>query len=573
MSLSQAPHDAGHQMPVTVNSNMSVALRQVTDSFVTVVSSHVGDQGQGHMSDRQVSLLAPDWDHSSFHGSVHTATLAVCTVLVIFVVILGTFGNGLVLLSSTHCRKLHSNFDILVMNLAGADFLVCSCLAPTFLYLLFSNPPAPRIFCGGFLFACTTCGLLSLLSLVSIALHRQWQVRGRVKSSLSAAGVASILATMYALSLGVAVTGTLHVFLSWDETADTCQPVMNSGDITRNNAILFFVSPVVTVCFTVIVVSYGVIARAVRHQTYLRVKSLQPTPGASPLTTASGTPPMSTDEQTMLDNSIAEEDADWRSCLRCCGSSSELRKAASLKHCRCCTCQIALDKENKAVTMCLVVILIITLSWTPLMVSHIVEVIIGENIILYQVKLCGIALVFLNSALDPYMYAQSNGRVKRKYSRMCWALLRCECTFPRKQKFQTFNQSKQSRPRTLRAGPYIAPDCTAVMCHLPPGSGQSSRPVRHDSRVKIMSGRNSRRQGGGLGAKRMKQMKQLDNTVMQSSHVYFEGVYLNVPMATDVDLRQKQYLADGTTDVQTTLDKSCYLMQSEYPYNQSLVNS
>ena len=46
------------------------------------------------------ALQLPLWD---FHGSVHTATLAVCTVLVIFILLLGAGGNGLVLLSAANC--------------------------------------------------------------------------------------------------------------------------------------------------------------------------------------------------------------------------------------------------------------------------------------------------------------------------------------------------------------------------------------------------------------------------------------------------------------------------------------
>ena len=47
-------------------------------------------------------------------------------------------------------------------------------------------------------------------------------------------------------------------------------------DATRNNVVLFFISPVVVVCFTVILASYVVIARAVRLQSQLRVRALQP---------------------------------------------------------------------------------------------------------------------------------------------------------------------------------------------------------------------------------------------------------------------------------------------------------
>lgn len=390
-------------------------------------------------------LAPPEWD-PSFHGSVHTATMTVCTVLVIFVVVLGTFGNGLVLLSAIQSRKVRTNFDILLVNLAGADFMICCCLSPTFLYLLFSTPPSPREFCGAFLFTSATCGLLSLLTLVAIAAYRESRVRGRLKGALSSTRTAAILTIIYIISIGIALGGTLHVTLPWNESYSTCQAVMNSDDITANNAILFFISPVISISFIIIVFSYSVIARAVRIQTYLRVRALQPllrsaaSKPAQPAVPGSSVP---SDLQKMLG-----------------GSSLAGKKNEPLRHCLCCGCMAALEKENKAFTMCFVVILIIALCWTPLVISHVVEVITGESIILYQVKLCAVALVFLNSALDPYMYSQNSDRIKRRYGRFFWDILHCECRIPQPRTFRSL-VPKKTAPRTL-ANRGVRTSCVAL---------------------------------------------------------------------------------------------------------------
>ena len=423
-------------------SNISISDSSQSGSG-SIISADTTDYDKG----RPVGLsLVPDWD-PSFHGSVHTATMAVCTVLVIFVVVLGTFGNGLVLITALQCRRLRSNFDILVYNLAGADFIVCTCLAPTFLYLLFASPPpAPREFCGGFLFVCTVCGLSSLLSLVAIACHRHSRVTGKVKGALTVKRTVAILGAIYVISLGTAVAGTLHVTLAWPEGQSSCQSVINSSQVTSNNVILFFVTPVVAVSFLTILVSYCVIARAVRTQTYLRVKALQPllqNSGYSRLPPVSETAPGSnhskfTSPGSEVKQILIEVDEPPKSTKNSPSSPTRPHTASSrsdkrevLKHCACCTCMAALDKENKAITMCLVVILIIALCWTPLIISHIIELFTGESIILYQVKLCGIALVFLNSALDPYMYAQNCSRSSHRYGSFLWDVFRCECRMPR----------------------------------------------------------------------------------------------------------------------------------------------
>lgn len=494
-------------------------------------------------------LTPPDWD-PSFHGSVHTATLAVCTVLVIFVVILGTFGNGMVLLSALQCRKLRSNFDVLVLNLAGADFILCLCLSPTFLYLLFSDPPSPREFCGGFLFASTTCGLLSLLTLVAIAAHRQSRIRGRVKGALSTAKTACVLVVIYAVGIGTAVGGTMHVTFSWSDSYTTCQAVMNSNDIMSNNVILFFISPVVLISFVVIVASYGVIAKAVKVQTYLRVKALQPLLRPAmykqmPITNIGDKPGLALDMQQILEDSRAL-------------SGRVTKKDEVLKHCSCCSCMAALDKENKAVTMCFVVILIIAICWTPLVVSHFIELITGESIILYQVKLCGIALVFLNSALDPYMYAQNSGRMKQRYGRFFWDMLRCDCRLPQRQHFRTLS-GKSPGTRTPR-NPIITQDCATLQFLQP-------KPRKTTVFKKCQS-------------VNLKHTKERNRTLVKSAYtnnilMFGTGQTMSPPSGQRPEVRdaKKACAQSGVmSDVRTLVHKTC-CHAAHAPDDQSLIDS
>ncbi|GFO10242.1 G protein-coupled receptor 75 [Plakobranchus ocellatus] len=412
-----------------------------SSSSDSIISIDTSDNVKANLA----GLSGPEWD-PSFHGSVHTATMAVCTVLVIFVVVLGTFGNGLVLISALQCRRLRSNFDVLVYNLAGTDFIVCSCLAPTFLYLLFASPPpAPREFCGGFLFACTLCGLASLLTLMIIAGHRQSRVTGKVKGALTARRTAAILVTIYAISFGAAFGGMLRVTLSWSDSQTSCQALLNSSRIPHDNVIMVFVTPVVAVCCVVILTAYCVIARAVRTQTYLRVKALQPllqNSAYSKLSSASeyaaagkakDSPPCPELKQILVETGEPADIEKERTQTQTSSPAKPERRERKeiLKHCACCNCMAALDKENKAITMCLVVILIIALCWTPLVISQTLELFTGESIILFQVKLCGIALIFLNSALDPYLYAQNCGRSTHRFGSFLWDVFRCECRLPR----------------------------------------------------------------------------------------------------------------------------------------------
>ncbi|KAK7104270.1 probable G-protein coupled receptor 75 [Littorina saxatilis] len=431
-------------------------------------------------------LVMGEWSwEAAFHGSVHTATLAVATVLALFVLLLGSFGNGLVLVSALRRRKVRTNFDLLILNLSTADLLLCVLLAPLYLYTLFADPPSPKVFCGSLLFGGTGCGLLSLLSIVAVAIHRQARVVGRAKRSLTSRQTGLVLAAVWALSGAGAVGATLHAMLDWRDSYNNCQVLLYSRDPLLHRFTLFFLGPLVVVSFIVIVVSYVVIARAVRAQSRARTQGLPALYRSAPIYRSAGLgrpldplvdkantkqaePLVLEKTLSKPTDSLGQErtfskptDPLVPSKAFSAKQTEHQKRTSKKKHrknpattsdgasrqCHCCSCQAALERENKAVTMCLVVILTLVLCWSPLLVSQFIELATGPSIILLQVKLCGIALVFLNSALDPYMYAQSQGHSKSRYGRLFWDVLRCQCANPGRTRFRTL------RARPVGPGP------------------------------------------------------------------------------------------------------------------------
>lgn len=355
-----------------------------------------------------------------FAPGVHTATLAVCTVLVIFVLVMGCFGNGLVILTALQAKKLRTNFDLLIVNLAGADFVMCSCLAPIFLFLLFSDPPRPQIFCGSFLFLGTTCGMLSLLTLVAISLHRQARVVGQAKGTLTARQAIVILVIVWTISLAMSLGGTFHITANWNNALSNCQMVINSHDRRTFNFVLYFLAPVSIISFIIITISYIIIAWAVQVQS--RIKQ---------------TPSANKGHRTTKQNG----DKSKKSQIVVCGKDGNRKIViARTTSSHSASGPGGLDKDNKAVTMCLVVTITIVLCWGPLIVSQFIELLVGEYIILYQVKICGIALVFLNSALDPYIYAQHSGKMRRQYVRFFKNALNCQCFIGKTTKLRVFGR-------------------------------------------------------------------------------------------------------------------------------------
>ena len=340
---------------------------------------------------------------NSVTGCIHTATLAVCTVLVIFVLFLGCAGNGVVLFNALTTKRHRHMCDLFVINLAGADFITCTCLSPMFIFLLFSDSDIPEVFCASILFLGVTSGLLSLLTLVTIAIHRRCRVVGIIRKSLSLLKVSAVVGIIWVISLAFATACTIHIILTWKEqTINECQNVIDNPNSKGSSFVLYYLSPVIIASLAIIGMCYGTISRAAMgHRRYGHIVS-------------------------------PERKGDYETEVKCDGPESDNGQFVSPATNKCGTPgrDTSADSGNKALIMCVVVTLTVSLCWGPLIISEFVEAFTGPSIILYQVKLCGIALIFLNSALNPYLYGQNNSKIKHRYVRMLYNFARCEYSFP-----------------------------------------------------------------------------------------------------------------------------------------------
>jgi hypothetical protein len=92
-------------------------------------------------------------------------------------------------------------------------------------HLEFAEPPAPKMFCGSVLFLGAASGMLSMFTLVAIALHRLARVVGHARGTLSLTRTAIILTIIWILSFTLSVGGTLHVTHNWNPNQKTCQAI------------------------------------------------------------------------------------------------------------------------------------------------------------------------------------------------------------------------------------------------------------------------------------------------------------------------------------------------------------
>ncbi|XP_054769569.2 rhodopsin, GQ-coupled-like [Lytechinus pictus] len=107
----------------------------------------------------------------------------IVAVIWCIVAAIGLFGNALVVVSVVVDKKLQTTTNILVVNLAIADFLTCLCLSVECIMLLCKQgtSPIPNFVCafvGGTIYTCILC---SISTLVAIAFIRWYVITKSVR--------------------------------------------------------------------------------------------------------------------------------------------------------------------------------------------------------------------------------------------------------------------------------------------------------------------------------------------------------------------------------------------------------
>lgn len=346
-----------------------------------IVSGSAASVLYGPQAINDVLMISPG---NQTTQSVHIATLAVCNVLIGIVVLMGCVGNGAVIVQVITNWNARYGFAPLILNLAVSDFLICSCLSPVFLIFLFRSPPTPNIFCGLFIFMGTICTLSSLLTMTAIALHRY-----RLMSSSAGQRYLSIpislltLAFIWALGFSVALAGILYVSSNWNDPFQKCELIKVTNN-ERGDLSDFAISFLAPVC------ALGFICTATSCLVMLWVARL---------------PTCWKNACEFYNAEAAKSD-----------QKPKISEVISNSFKQLIGCFSMVDKETRI--LYLVAILVASFCWAPILIAHILTLSTGESLVLYQLKLCGIALVFLNSALHPYIYTEHGWRLKHRY-RVC----------------------------------------------------------------------------------------------------------------------------------------------------------
>lgn len=375
---------------------------------------------------------------------IHTATLTFCSLLLIFVFCLGSYGNLVVFLSffDPVFRKFRTNFDFMILNLSFCDLFICCVTAPMFALVLFLDAGGvdgvSKSFC--FAFHLTSSGfiIMSLETVAVIALHRLRMVLGQQPNrAASFPCTLALTALLWTSSFTMAALLTVRAYPHRD---GPCLPHFGlRGDQAR--VVLYVYLADFAFCVGVVSVSYLMIAHTLRKNVHVRKCPViavdatlpQPPPPPPPLLTAGfENVQCAVQGQPLYRNQAYNKLQTGQKPLYANKKSQPVAPGAA-QGATCCqlvsTVNLATAKDSKAVFTCVVIVFFVLLCCLPMGVSLAQDVLSPESSFAhYQFELCGFVLIFLKSGINPFVYSRNSAGLRRRV--LCcvrWATLRFLC--------------------------------------------------------------------------------------------------------------------------------------------------
>ncbi|KAF5902293.1 putative G-protein coupled receptor 75, partial [Clarias magur] len=358
---------------------------------------------------------------------IHTATLASCSILLIFIFLLGSYGNLVVFLSffDPAVRKLRTNFDFMILNLSFCDLFICCVTAPMFALIIFldvgdSGGGVSKGFC--FAFHLTSSGfiIMSLETVAVIALHRLRMVLGQQPNhAASFPCTLSLTALLWASSFTLAALVTLRAY---PRSAGPCLPHFGLTE-NQSKVVLYVYLADFAFCVGVVSMSYLMIAQTLRKNSMVRkcsvimVSATRP-PAAPPAFIAAGFEGIQCAVQvpSLYRNQTYNKLQHVQTHPFTKTSSRPLVPKAAT-HATCCqlVSNLSTAKDSKAIVTCVVIVISVLICCLPMGVALAQDVLSPENsFIHYQFELCGFALIFLKSGINPFVYSRNSAGLRRR---------------------------------------------------------------------------------------------------------------------------------------------------------------
>ncbi|XP_072437009.1 probable G-protein coupled receptor 75 [Chiloscyllium punctatum] len=346
---------------------------------------------------------------------IHTTTLVTCTLLLVLVFCLGTYGNLIVFLSffDPAFRKFRTNFDFMVLNLSFCDLFICCVTTPMFAFILIfdSDSSVSEAFC--FTFHLTSAGfvIMSLKSVAVIALHRLRMVLGHQPNTTAYLPCSLILSiSLWTVSFTLATLATMRTY---PERSKVCVPLF--GCIKEDDKIILYLYVIdFTFCAGTVAVSYMMIAYALNKNARVRKCAVIKVDTSRPKALMStGIDDLQPGMQHLY--RIQNYNELQRVQMHAYGKTLTHVQSAAKRLQLVSSMNLSGAKDSKAVVTCVVIVLSVFICCLPLGISLMQDVLTpGSSFILNQLKLCGFTLIFLKSGLNPFIYSRNSAGLRKR---------------------------------------------------------------------------------------------------------------------------------------------------------------
>ncbi|XP_029504609.1 probable G-protein coupled receptor 75 [Oncorhynchus nerka] len=379
------------------------------------------------------SSLGPRSSSSSSPGwaLIHTATLTSCSLLLILIFFLGSYGNLVVFLSFFHpaFRKFRTNFDFMILNLSFCDMIICCVTAPMFALVLFLDSGGgggvSKTFCFTFHLTSSAFIIMSLETVAVIALHRLRMVLGQQPNRMASLPCTlALTALLWTSSFTMAALLTLRAYPMKE---GPCLPHFGlTGGPAR--VVLYVYLADFAFCVAVVSVCYLMIAQTLRKNAQVRNcrvitvdATRPPLPQPPPPLMAAGLESMQCAVQvpSLYRNQTYNKLQHIQTHSYTNRPTSQGLVPGAAQGATCCqlvsTVNLATVKDSKAVVTCVVIVFSVLLCCLPMGVSLAQDVLSPESSFAhYQFELCGFALIFLKSCINPFVYSRNSAGLRRR---------------------------------------------------------------------------------------------------------------------------------------------------------------
>ncbi|XP_068597859.1 probable G-protein coupled receptor 75 [Brachionichthys hirsutus] len=361
-------------------------------------------------------------------AAIHTATLTFCSLLLLLIFCLGSYGNLVVFLSCFDpvFRKFRTNFDFMILNLSFCDLFICCVTAPMFALVLFldagEDDGLSKSFCFAFRLTGSGFIIMSLETVAVIALHRLRMVLGQQPNrTASFPCTLALAALLWTSSFTMAALLTVR---AQARRGGPCLPHFGpAGGQARIVSYVYLAD--FAFCVAVVSVSYLMIAQTLRKNAQVRkcpvisVGAACRPPPPPPLTPAGFENMRCAAQGPSLHRNQTYNKLQNLPTHPCASKARQPPVPGAAQGATCCQLvskiNLSTAKDSKAVVTCVVIVFSVLLCCLPMGVSLARDVLSTESSFArYQFELCGFVLIFLKSGINPFVYSRNSAGLRRR---------------------------------------------------------------------------------------------------------------------------------------------------------------